>query len=347
MNLDLIKTLCLSFGTSGRESKIAEIIKEKIEPFCKVCEKDKFGNLFCRKTDEKGLLNVVLDAHTDTVGLVVKEVSDNGFLKFSALGGVDPRVLPGLEVAVHGKKDILGVITSKPPHLMSGEDKKKAPKISDMFIDTGLLNADEFISAGDVVTYRRSLEKMGDCITGTYLDDRACCSAIIEIFENLKDVKLPFNLIASFSVQEELGLLGAKSQNLNPDIVIALDVTHGETPDEKSDLVFKCGKGAAIGCGPSLSKELYGLIKTAAQKKELDFQTEILEASSGTNAWGYQIAPKPAACAVVSLPLRFMHTPVETAAISDYDNMIDIVTEFLKNADKKSLENIVNDRILR
>lgn len=347
MNYNLVKELCLCYGASGREKNVKQLIEEKISPFCKSIETDAFGNLFCKKTDDGNLLNVVIDAHTDTIGLVVKEVLDGGFLKFSTLGGIDARVLPGAEVIIHSKQDILGVITSVPPHLMSEEDKKKSPKIKDMFIDTGLDNAKEIVSVGDIVTYKQRLDKIAESIMGTYLDDRACVGAVIEVFEKLKDVKLPFNLIASFSVQEEIGLLGAKAQKLNPDVLIALDVTHGKTPDEKSDLVFECGNGSAVGFGPSLDKNLYEFITGCAKKHNILYQTEIIEANSGTNAWGYQISQKPAVCAVLSLPIKFMHTPVETASVKDYDNLVDLTAEVLKGLTKEKLLSMVEDKILR
>lgn len=347
MNFELVKELCTAFGASGRERAVHSLIKSRMEEFCKEITCDKYGNLFCKRTNNENLKTVVLDAHTDTVGLVVKEICQNGFLKFSALGGIDARILSACEVIVHGKKDVLGVIASKPPHLMSEEDKKSNVKTENLFVDTGLENAEEIISVGDIVTYRQTLNKMGKSISGTYLDDRACCSAIIEVFERLKDADLPFNLVASFSVQEELGLTGAKYQDLNPDMIIALDVTFGKTPDESRDLAFDCGKGCAIGFGPSLDRNLYEIIKTTAEKNNISCQTEVLEGSSGTNAWGYQIGKKPAVCGLISLPIRFMHTPVETACISDYDSLVELTAESLKSLDKDMLENMTNDRILR
>ena len=345
MNFELVKDLCLTFGASGRESTVCELIKSKMEPFCAEITTDKYGNLFCKRTNNENLKNLVIDAHTDTVGLVVKEIAENGFLKFCPLGGIDARVLPASEVIVHGKKDILGVIASKPPHLMSAEDKKSNVKIENMFIDTGLSDAENYVSVGDVVTYRQRFDKMGQNIVGTYLDDRACCGAIIEIFEQLKDVELPFNLIASFTVQEELGLAGAKYQDINPDVVIALDVTFGKTPDESRDLAFKCGEGATIGVGPSLNKSLSDFMKKCAKENNIPYQTEVLEGSSGTNAWAYQINKKPAVCGLLSLPIKFMHTPVETASVSDYDNLLDLTTVVLKNLTKEQLDDLTNDRM--
>jgi len=347
LNFELVKQLCTTYGASGRENAVRELIKSKMENLCTEIITDKYGNLFCKRTNIPGRKNVVIDAHTDTVGLVVKEVCDKGFLKFSPLGGIDARVLPGAEVVVHGKSDVSGVIASKPPHLMSDEDKKSNVKIENMFIDTGLSQTQEHISPGDIVTYRQTLIKMGESISGTYLDDRACCGAIIEIFENLKDCDLPFNLIASFSVQEELGLVGAKWQQLSPDVVFVLDVTHGQTPDESRDLAFKCGGGTAIGFGPSLNRDLYEIIKNCATENNISYQTEVLEGSSGTNAWAYQISEKPAVCSTLSLPLKFMHTPVETACISDYDNLVEITTCALKSISENQLENLTNDRVLR
>jgi len=271
-----------------------------------------------------------------------------GFLSFSSVGGIDERILSSQEVIIHGKEDVCGIITSKPPHIT--EKTEKHVDINNMFIDTGITeNVDKLISVGDLISFKSHFDVLNKYVSGTTLDNRAGIASIIEVFENLKDVKLPYNLKALFSVREEIGLRGAYFSANNADLMIVIDVTHGKTPDESRDVAFSCSKGVALGYGPNIDKYYYNLLIDSAKKNNLKYQVEILEGSSGTNAWAYQTLRQGILCLLLSFPLKYMHTPVECISISDYDNMVSHLTCFLKELDaEKIISNeltAVGDRI--
>ena len=325
MDFELLKSLCSRKGVSGDEKEIAQFCADAIKDYADCVEISPLNNVYALKKGE-GEKTLVLDAHTDTVGLIVKEKLERGFLSFDTVGGVAGNVLPASEVLIG---DTAGIISSKPPHLIKEEERSKATEIKNMYIDTGDMS--ESISIGDRVRFSNIPEIMGNCVSGSYLDDRAGVSVILEIFKELKDVKLPFNLAASFTAGEEMGFKGAKNFKYNADMIIAVDVTHGETPDEKRDMVFKCGKGTAIAVGPNINPYVYEKLKEIAIENNIDYQIEVLEDSTGTNAWAYQTLKDSIPCGLLSFPLKYMHTPVETMAISDYDNLKEILKLFILN----------------
>lgn len=340
MNIKLLQKLCSAFGVSGDEGSISNVIKDIMSPVCDKIETDKFGNIYCYKISDVNAPTVMLDAHMDSVGFIVKKIFDGGFLQFETVGGLDAKILPGTEVLISGKKNVKGVIASKPPHLMNEKDKETVPKISDMYIDTGFLGsqAESIISVGDLISFNSFCEKMGKCVTGTHLDNRLGCMAVIDIFSSFFKINLPFNLVGVFSRQEEIGLVGAEFLSIYPDLCVVIDVTHGMTPDEKSDEVFKCGSGTAIGVGPDIHRFYYDYIKELCDSEKLKYQTEVLERNSGTNALKYQLSDLGIPCLLLSVPIKFMHTSVETASIADYDNLLAILDVFLKSLNKEVLK---------
>ena len=339
MNIDVLKDLCFSFGVSGKESEVIQTVKKNILPYCTEVKFDKFGNLICSKFIDENLPTILIDAHIDSVGFIVKKVFDRGFISFDAIGGIDKRILPTSEVIIYGKEKIKGVITAKPPHLMSDEEKNKSIEIEDLFIDTGITNGlDQIVSVGDLISYSPALDKMLNSVSGTYLDNRLGAYSVIEIFKSLNNYELPFNLSAVFTLQEEVGMIGSKYVNHSADLCIVIDVTHAKTPDEQSDEAFVSGKGAAIGVGPNINPCYSSLIIDFCKRKNINYQIEVLEGSSGTNAWKYQIKDKGLPCLVLSIPIKFMHTPVETASINDVDNITFMISEFLKTINTDTLK---------
>ena len=338
MNFNLLKKLCETQGVSGNETLCRNLIKEIMTPLCDEIEDKAPGNLYCVKfAEDKNAPTVVLDAHMDSVGFMVKEIKEKGVVKFDTIGGIDKRVLPASEVTLYGKKEIGGVISSIPPHLM-----KSGVNVDKMVIDTGYINGglEEILSVGDYVSYKQQLDIMGSCVTGTYLDNRAGVCVITEIFGYFKDEKLPFNLVGAFTVQEELGLKGAKLFDREASLAVVIDVTHGQTPDEKGNEVYECGKGTAIAYGPNVHTTYFDMAVNCAKNKNLDYQIEVLEGNSGTNAWAYQVNGLSVPSVIFSFPLKFMHTPVETMRISDYDNLKDILTAFLESLTAETLSEI-------
>ena len=275
----------------------------------------------------------------DNVGLCVKEVCEKGFLKFSCVGGVDERLLPAAKVLVHGKnKDVFGVIATKPPHLMKKEDKTAPVKSENMFVDTG--DNAEGIEVGTRISYLPKVTELLNSVSATYLDNRLGCMAIIELFCAIKNEKLPFNLKAVFSVGEEIGLKGSKYGEFDADMALVLDVTFGKTPDEESDEALTVGGGCAIGIGPNMHKEISSMLEETAKKEQIPYQTEVLEGSSGTNAWMYQVYKTGIPCGLLSVPIKYMHTPVETVRNSDYISNKELLVSFVKALSAEKIREI-------
>lgn len=338
MNFDLLKKLCFASGVSGNEEEIKNVISSVIS--CDEMHTDKAGNLICtKKSENENAPTLIVDAHMDSVGLCVKEVCERGFLKFSCVGGVDERLLPASTVLVHGKdRDVFGVIATKPPHLMKKEDETAPVSVENMFIDTG--DNSEGIEIGDRASYKPHFHKLLSSVSATYLDNRLGCLLIIDLFENLKSEKLPFNLKAVFSIGEEIGLKGAKFGEFDADAAIILDVTFAKTPDEDSDEALETSGGAAVGVGPNLHKGFTEKIFSVATRNNIPCQTEVLEGSSGTNAWMYQVYKLGIPCTMLSVPIKYMHTPVETVKNSDFENTQALLNAFVKSLSEKDIRDV-------
>lgn len=342
MNIKLLESLCCTFGVSGREDEIAETVKGAI--VCDEVVRDRAGNLICvKKSTDKDAPTVILDAHMDSVGLCVKEVLSGGFLKFTAVGGIDPRVLPAAKVLVRtkGGDKILGVISTKPPHLMDKKGRAETASIDKMLIDTG--GRAETVSVGDRGQFYPAFRKLISSVNGTYLDNRAGCAAVIEVFEKLKDEKLPFHLAGVFSVGEESGLKGASSADLNADLALVIDATFGRTPFDKSDETFVCGEGVAIGTGPNVNRAVQKGLEESAARAGIPYQIEVLEGCSGTNAWSYQVHRLGIPCGMLSFPLKHMHTPAEVLSVKDFDATVSTAEAYLRALTKAEILRIAGD----
>ncbi len=319
-------------GASGSETAAAELALGMLRNYCPVAELCN-GNVIGKFGIHKdGLPNLVLDAHIDQIGMIVTYITDDGFIKVGNLGGIDRRLLPAQQVAIHGNREIRGVICSVPPHLSKGESKVLS--FDDIAIDTGFTKseAEKIVSLGDSVTFDvkcRSL--LGERITGGALDDRSGIAAILYALELLKNRETAYNVTVVFSTQEELGERGAKlgAYSLAPDIAIAVDVSfaYAEGEDEK-----KCGylgKGAMIGISPCLSGEISAGLINAARSAGLPYQLEVMNGLTSTNADQYSVSRSGAKVCTLSVPLRNMHTPVEVIDLSDVRTTADILAEFI------------------
>lgn len=338
MNYSLLEKLVFSPAVTGKEDML-KLINECMSSFCDSVEADKLGNIICTKSGKSSEKTVIIDAHIDSVGFVINKVYDEGFLEFEPLGGIDARILPATEIVIYGKETIKGVITSKPPHL-TGSDENKI-EIKDLLIDTGINDGTlkEIVSVGDTAIFKPRIDMLNNYVSGTNLDNKLGVYGVVEAFSRLKDVTLDFDLCAVFSVREELGLNGAYFNKKDANLAIVIDSTHGETHDEKCDETFSCGKGCAFGEGPNTDKYYLEKLKSVAEYKNIPYQVEILEGSSGTNAWAYQTLRQGIPCVLISFPLKYMHTPVETVSIKDIENLTDHITEFLKQLKSEEIKN--------
>lgn len=329
-----LKKLCFDLaavsGTSGCEKKASELIKEKLSKYMTV-ETDRLGSVV--GTYGNGKIHILLDAHLDQVGLVVRGIDDKGFLLVDKVGGADIRVLTGAEVVVHGKDDLFGVICSVPPHLIKGDESKKL-NIRQMAVDVGFdkNEAEKLVTIGDRITLRNCQSELlnGNISSGAF-DDRCSVAAILYAMELVKD-KVP-NLTVSvmFSSMEETGGSGAKAAafSLMPDYALVVDVGFGDDPyTDKKDTIY-LGKGPSIGIAPVLDNEFTNELVRIAKKNEIPYQHDVMGRSTGTNADAVSVTGKGVKTALLSIPLRYMHTANEVINISDVENTGKLIAAWL------------------
>ncbi len=329
----LIKKLSDLRGISGFEYRLNGEIAKLFEKYSDEVVIDSLGSVTAvKKCGKKNAPSIMIEAHCDEIGLMVTSVTEDGFLTFANIGGVDNRILPSLEVTVHGKKDIWGVIGIKPDYL---NEAGKSVKIKDMAIDTGLSAEEvrELVSVGDSVTVAQSVGKLGNRQwSGKTLDDRASVAALITVMKNLQKEKLCADVYAVAAVQEEVGCRGGKttSYGINPDMAVAIDVTHGITPDN-SENAFETGCGAVISAGPNLHSKLTARLIDTAKKYGIKTEIDVDGGNTGTDAWEIQVSGNGIPTALLSIPLKYMHTSVETLAVSDVEAVSELLTDFVKD----------------
>lgn len=337
MNLkETVIALSEAAGASGNEENAALTALEMLKEYCPDAE-IKNGNVVGTLGNFiEGLPSLLIDAHLDQIGFIVTYITDDGFVKVGNLGGIDRRLLPAQQVVIHGKQDIKGIICSVPPHLSDGENGVLA--IDDVAIDTGMTKSEleKIVSYGDSITFDvKCRELLGGRITGGALDDRCGIASVLYALELLKDCKTKYNITVLFSAQEELGERGAKigAYEINPDVALAVDVSFAYAVGETES---KCGylaKGPMIGISPSLSREISEKLISAAEKNNIPYQLEVMNGLTSTNADRFSVNREGAKACTVSIPLRYMHTPVEVIDIEDVRLTGQLIAEFAKEAE--------------
>lgn len=298
--------------------------------FFDTTETDAFGNVYgIRKCGKKGAKCLLLDAHVDEIGLIVTGQKD-GFLTFTTLGGVDSRILPAREVVVLSDPPRHGVITVSPPHLLTAAEMENALKIEDLYIDVGA-EGEADVKIGTPVVFDSELVRLREnYISARALDDRASLAAILHAVDMLNGKKLAFDIVVVASAQEELGCRGASvaGYTVNPDWAIVVDVTHATTPGADKSSTFDAGSGVAIGVGPNMTKKMSNALINVAKDKKIPHTIEVCAGNSGTNAWTVQTVREGIATALLSIPLKYMHTPVETVKKNDIEAVAKLIYEF-------------------
>jgi len=342
--LNLAKTLTgLSAltGPSGFERPVAEAAVKLMEPLMDEAHVDRFGNAVgLRRCGKKGAKKVLLDAHLDEIGLIVVDIQE-GFLKFKTIGGVDPRMLPDREVTVLTDPPMLGVVACLPPHVLTAEDTKKSIPIDELFIDVGLsqAQAEKKIPIGTPISFRGGAAPLGDkLICGKSLDDRSCFVTLLRAAELLKDKELDVDLYLMGSTREEVSGAGAivGTYGIDPDCCVAVDVTHGTTPDGPKDRICKLFGGPALGVGPNMTRWVTQRMKEKAKASDIPLQIEVMPGHTGTNGWHMQIVREGVPTSVVSLPLKYMHSPVEVVAPEDMEQVAQLLAAFVLDFGKEA-----------
>lgn len=327
LNIPLLKKICEESGAPGFEKKIRDLVLKEIKSLVDEIQIDNIGNVIAiKRSGIKDAKKVMVAAHMDEIGFIITHIDDNGYLRFHPLGGFDPKTLTSQRVIVHGKKDLLGVMGSKPVHVMKPEEKTQPAKIENYFIDLGMSKEEvlKYVEVGSSVTREGNLVEMGDCVVAKSLDNRVSVFILIEVLKNIE--LSDTDLYAVFTVQEEVGLRGVQvaAGQINSDFGFALDTTIAyDTPGAPAhENITKLGEGVGIKLMDSSAIADYRMVeymKKTATKYKIKWQPEILTAggtdTAGIQRWG----EKGAITGAVSIPTRHIHQVIETVHKEDIE----------------------------
>ncbi len=337
----LLQRLTATASPSGYENSIRSLLNTIVSPFVDNCTEDVHGNLICYKHSRipEEANTIMFIAHMDEVGLMVSYIEESGYIRFTCIGGVDLLILIGRKVRiVHDGVDIPGVIGAKPYHMkrhpLSGDLEE-----SELWIDIGVSGKEEAVkkvSIGDCVVIDSPFTELSDgLIASRGCDDKAGVVALINMLELIQEEQLNSNIVVVFSVQEEVGLRGATTASffVSPDICITVDVAHAtDYPSinkaKYSDI--RIGGGPVIPFGSDLTPAIQNTLRHFALQKEICFQQLALSGSSGTDASVVRLTKSGCATGLISIPCRYMHTPVEIVSLADVDGVSRILSEFCK-----------------
>lgn len=340
-----LESLSNESGVSGYESNLNDLISLEFQKYTDEIRIDNLGNIISVKKG-KGNAKIMLAAHMDEIGLMINYIEENGLLRFTSVGGFDPRTIVGQEVIVHGKEKVLGIIGSKPPHLQEASEQDKSIKMEDMIIDIGYTynRVKELVKIGDVVTIKRKMEVLkNNRVTGKALDNRAGVAVLLECAKELQKINHETNVYFVSTVQEEVSMAGAAvaSYSIDPDIGIAVDVGFGHTPelDEASSIKLGLGPGITLGGNihPNIRKELIEV----ANKYNIPYQNVITPGPTGTDANAMQVNRAGIPALVLSVPLRYMHTSVELIQLEDIKYTAQLLAFFISSVSDGNLEGLL------
>ena len=336
-SLEFLKTLIETPSPSGFEQPAQRLVREYAGQFADEVRTDVHGNVIAIKNPD-GYPRVMLAGHCDQIGMMLTHITDDGYLYFAPIGGIDAAVMPGLPVCVHGREGCVpGVIGRKAVHLMKPEERDKAKHdLGELWIDIGAKTKEEaakLVQVGDAATFALTFQPLQqDLVAGPGFDDKVGSFVVMEALRLVARRKLKCAVYAVSTVQEELGLRGARTSayGIDPQVGIAVDVTHATDypgADAKRTGEVKLGAGPAICRGANINPPLRELLEETAGKKKLPWQLEPAPGATGTDANAIQISRAGVATALVAIPNRYMHTPVEIVSLSDLENAAKIIAE--------------------
>ena len=332
--LPFLKTLISAPGLSGREMPVRELIEEAWRPLVDDWSVSRLGSLhgLVKGSAPEPRPSLLFAAHMDAIGLMVTGLLD-GFLRLTDVGGVDPRVLPGQLVTVHGREDLPGVIVQPPAHLLPSKESNGPVALEYLLVDVGYLpeHVQRLVRVGDLVSFAQPpIEMGGEVLVGHSLDNRASVAALTESLQQLQGRNLAWNVWAVATVQEEETLVGAYTSafHLQPDLAVAIDVTFGSSPGSPNHKTYPIEKGITLGWGPNIHPVLHRTFKELAERLEIPYQIEVMPRHSGTDAYGLQVVAGGIPTMVIGIPLRYMHTPVEMVSMKDITRAGRLLAEF-------------------
>lgn len=347
-----LRSLVDTHAPSGHEAPVRDIVRESWTDLVDDFDGDKLGSLIGIKKATKALdkpRKIMLAAHMDEIGMMVRDIVD-GFITVFRISGVDNRVMLAQPVIVHGKEALRGVVASKPPHLMTAGERKKYPGFKQLVIDVGLPaeEVEKLVSIGDLITPDTPMVELNsNLVAGKAMDDRACLAAVTFALHELQNMQHQWDVYATATVQEESGLIGARvsANHIQPDIAIALDVGFAEQPGVSGDDLIKIGDGPSVMLGGNIHPKLFDKIIDVAKEHEIKHQLEVTPGNTGTDAWAIQVARDGIPTALLSVPLRNMHSPVETCDLRDIRRTGRLLAHFIASLDADFLQAIEWDEL--
>jgi putative aminopeptidase FrvX len=354
----LLDELTAAPGPSGLESRAAKVVVGSWEPFVDEIAVERLGSVIATKKGSatEPRRRLLLAAHLDEIGLMVKQIvgsrepkAEYGFLQVTKVGGVDIRMLHGQMVTVHGsgkgRRDLVGVMGALPVSMLPSAKPTKALGYDELVVDTGMPLAElkQLVSVGDFVTFRQPLRKLlNGRVAGKALDNRASVAAISVCLEHLRGREHDWDVLAVATAQEETSFLGAYSSAYvhRPDVAVAVDVTFGKGPGATGDETFELDGGPTLGLGPNVHQAIYDSLRDAAKALEMKIHTDPHARGSGTDAFALQISREGIPTGLVAIPLRYMHTTVESLALADVERAGRLLAAFAARLDGAFLDNV-------
>ncbi len=340
INVPLLKEICETPGAPGFEQRIRELVLKEVTPLVDEVTVDNLGNVIALKkgkTDKK----VMAAAHMDEIGFIVTHIDDEGFVRFHTLGGFDPKTLTAQRVIIHGKENVIGVMGTKPIHVMTEEERSKLPQITDYFIDLGMKKkeVEAIVTVGDPITRERTLVEMGNCVNCKSIDNRVSVFILIEALRMMDTP--PYDFYGVFTVQEEVGIRGANvaAHTINPDFGFGIDTTIAfDLPNAKpEEMITELDKGVAIKIMDSMTICDYRMVsymRAVASDHKITWQHEVLT-KGGTDTAGIQRMGKDGAIAgAISIPTRHLHQVIEMASKNDIEGAILLLNHCVQGIDQ-------------
>ncbi len=340
-SFDFLSELVAAPSPSGYEQPAQRVFRKYIEPFAQV-EQDMLGNVIGRLgSGDSALPRVMLIGHSDEIGFQVKYIDDKGFIYFGAIGGVDPHLTPGQRIVIHGRNGrVHGVIGRKPIHLIEAKERETVTKLDSQYIDIGVGSQQEvaeFVRVGDPITFAVNLQALqGDRVTSRGFDDKAGSFVVAEVLREIaqRESKPALELFGVSSVQEEVGLRGGTTSayNIRPDVGICVEVdfcTDQPDVEKKHNGEVKLGHGPILPRGANINPALFELLAETAAQENIPVQFTGIPRATGTDANVMQISRGGVATALVKIPLRYMHTPVEVLSLGDLQHAIRLISAAL------------------
>ncbi len=339
-----LKKLMDTPSPSGFEQPIQRLVREELKKFADEVKTDVHGNVIGAKNPD-GYPRIMLASHCDEIGFMVKYIDKNGFIYFSAIGGIDPHIVPGQRVKVYAKQGpILGVVGKKPIHVMKKEEREKVVEFSHQWIDIGVSSkkeAEKIVEIGDPIVFAPGLEKMqGNLVASRSFDDKMGVFIICEVLKALSEQTIEASVFATSTVQEEIGLRGAQTAaySIDPQIGIAIDVdiaTDFPEINKKREGDIRIDKGVVIFRGPNINPKVGEMLIQTAKEEKIPYQLAGASRATPTDANVIQLSRAGVATALVSVPTRYIHTPVEVLSLSDIESTVRLLVCFVTRVKKE------------